>query len=565
MGVRRRSAVAAATAAVLGASLSVPLAGVPASAVSTDQSYWIPAGKTIRVNGHGYGHGHGMSQHGAQGAALAGLSYREIADFYYPGTTWGEVRGRVRVVVTADTSDDVVVSPAEGLAVRDLADGSTHVLPVGGGVSRWRIIAGANGSIVQMLTGGQWSRLRVRWNRALTGDAEFFAATPITLWTPSGARTYRGTLRSAGPVPGGATRDTVNVVRMDQYVMGVVPYEMPASWHAEAVRAQAVAARTYATWSRAQNPHRYYQICDTTACQVYSGTGGEDARSNAAVKATARRILLHQGRPAFTQFSASSGGWTAAGSVPYLTAKQDPYDGWSGNYNHSWSTTVDAGVLERKYPSLGRLERIRVTTRDGNGDWQGRVRVMVLDGSAGDVTISGDAFRWTFGLKSNWFSIAPTPIMSRWARIGGVESPLGAARRGEIAVAAGVAQEFQRGQMFHSRATGARELFGPILRTYRALGGPSSALGFPRTPVRARGTNRLAHFESGGIYHRRTAAPVAVMGAIDARFRAEGALRSGLGWPTKGNYSVPGGQRADFENGSILYKRRTDSTQVIRH
>ena len=142
--------------------------------------------------------------------------------------------------------------------------------------------------------------------------------------TPSGNRTYRGALRSATPVPGGTARDTVNVLTMDDYVRGVIPTEMPASWQPEAVKAQAVAARTYATWSRSQYPTRYYQICDTSYCQVYGGLGAEDARSNAAVTATARQILTYDGKPAFTQFSSSSGGWTSAGSVPYLAAKRRP-------------------------------------------------------------------------------------------------------------------------------------------------------------------------------------------------------------------------------------------------
>ena len=81
----------------------------------------------------------------------------------------------------------------------------------------------------------------------------------------------------------------MNVLSMDDYVRGVIPREMPASWQPEAVKAQAVAARTYATWSRDQYPSRYYQICDTSYCQVYGGQGAEDPRSNDAVTATAAR------------------------------------------------------------------------------------------------------------------------------------------------------------------------------------------------------------------------------------------------------------------------------------
>jgi len=185
----------------------------------------------------------------------------------------------------------------------------------------------------------------------------------------------------------------------------VIPREMPASWQPEAVKAQAVAARTYATWSRDQFPSRYYQICDTSYCQVYGGAGAEDPRSNAAVTATANQILTFDGKPAFAQFSSSSGGWTSAGSVPYLAAKADPYDDYDGNPVHAWTTELGAAKIERAYPAVGTLQGIQVTRRDGNGDWKGRVWTLVLQGSKNDVTVSGDAFRARFGLRSSWFTV----------------------------------------------------------------------------------------------------------------------------------------------------------------
>ncbi|CAN5162474.1 hypothetical protein BH18ACT9_BH18ACT9_09670 [soil metagenome] len=387
---------------MVSATLVVPVA--PAQAVPTDQSYPVPASKRLVVRGHGYGHGHGMSQYGAYGAARKGLTHREILDFYYPGTRWGEVTGKVRVLITADTTSDVVVSPAAGLTVRDLGTATTYPLPAIAGVKRWRLNVDDGRTVVGYLT-DSWRRYAPGGRASLAGDGQFNAAGPLTLWTPSGARSYRGILRAASPSSGSPDRDTVNVLSMDSYVKGVIPYEMPASWPREAVRSQAVAARTYASWSRAQAPSRYYQICDTTSCQVYGGVGGEDPRSNAAVNATARQILTYAGKAAFTQFSSSSGGWTSAGSVPYLVAKPDPYDDHDANPVHDWSMTVDAGRLERAYPAIGVLNRIRVVSRDGNGEWRGRVWSMVLDGSKADRTMSGDSFRWFFGLRSNWFTI----------------------------------------------------------------------------------------------------------------------------------------------------------------
>ena len=376
---------------------------LPAGAVEVSQSYAVA--RTVVLSGHGFGHGHGMSQYGAQGAAKQGLTYKQIIDFYYPSTTWSQVTGKVRVLISADTTADVVVAAVPGLRLRDIDAAKTYTLPTPNGVKRWRIAVGAgNKSVVDYLT-GSWHRWKPGGRAALAGDGQFGAPTPMTLFTPAGTRSYRGSLRSASPVKGGKARDTVNVLSMDDYVRGVIPREMPASWQPEAVKAQAVAARTYATWSRDQFPSRYYQICDTSYCQVYGGAGAEDPRSNAAVTATANQILTFDGKPAFAQFSSSSGGWTSAGSVPYLAAKADPYDDYDGNPVHAWSTELGAAKIERAYPALGTLQGIQVTRRDGNGDWKGRVWTLVLDGTKNDVTVSGDAFRARFGLRSSWFTV----------------------------------------------------------------------------------------------------------------------------------------------------------------
>lgn len=376
---------------------------LPAGAVEVNQSYAVA--RTVVLSGHGFGHGHGMSQYGAQGAAKQGLTYKQIIDFYYPSTTWSQVTGKVRVLISADTTADVVVAALPGLRLRDIDGAKTYTLPTPKGVKRWRIAVGSgNKSVVDYLT-GSWHRWKPGGRAALAGDGQFGAPTPMTLFTPAGARSYRGSLRSASPVKGGKARDTVNVLSMDDYVRGVIPREMPASWQPEAVKAQAVAARTYATWSRDQFPTRYYQICDTSYCQVYGGAGAEDPRSNAAVTATANQILTFDGKPAFAQFSSSSGGWTSAGSVPYLAAKADPYDDYDGNPVHAWSTEVGAAKIERAYPGVGTLKGIDVTRRDGNGDWKGRVWTLVLEGTKNDVTVSGDAFRARLGLRSSWFTV----------------------------------------------------------------------------------------------------------------------------------------------------------------
>lgn len=370
-----------------------PVTG-PAGAAASPDSWRVPAHATIELRGHGYGHGHGMSQYGAEGAAREGLGYREIADFYYPGTTWGEARGRVTVLVSADTTDDLVVLARSGLTVRDTAGGDPVTLP-DNGARRWRVAVAPNGAT-------RVAYLRRGWHGfvELEGDGEFYAGgAPVTLVTPAGETSYRGRLVSASA---GSGHETVNDVTLENYIKGVVPLEMPATWSPAAVRAQAVAARTYAAYGRDHPQAGDYQLCDTTSCQVYGGYDAEHPASNAAVDATRGRVLLADGEPAFTQFASSSGGWTSAGSVPYLPAREDPYDDWSGNPVHSWSVRLTDDVLERAYPAIGDLSRIVVVRRDGNGAWGGRLVTLRLSGSKGAVTVSGDAFRSALGLRSTW-------------------------------------------------------------------------------------------------------------------------------------------------------------------
>ncbi len=397
----RRTAVAAALAGLAAVTVTgLAHADAPAQAPAIR----IPDRATITVNGHGYGHGHGLSQYGAEGAARKGLSGAEIVRFYYPHTKAGTAKGPVRVHLTADTDDNTTVVARSGLKVRNLDNGSTAAVPTKGAAgkaSRWRLSPGAGGAT-------KVSYLHSGWHlwRTLRGDAEFRAGGPLKLVVASSVVTYRGTLQLR-TLPGtpAKQRVTVNRVPLDDYVRGVIPREMPALWHQAALRAQAIAARTYAAFEVADSTNHVYQLCDTTSCQVYGGMSAEASSTNEATRATAGQIRTYRGAPAFTQFSASSGGWTSDGGKPYLPAQRDPYDGWPGNGVHTWSTTVTSGAIEKAWRSLGNLTGITVTKRDGHGQWNGRVVSMTLHGSNNDVDLSGDAFRLGLGLRSTWFSL----------------------------------------------------------------------------------------------------------------------------------------------------------------
>jgi stage II sporulation protein D len=551
-------------AATLGAGALTLASGQPAAA---DQTYWVPVTGSLTIDGHGFGHGHGMSQYGAQGAALDQVKYRDILAFYYPKTTLGEVKGRIRVLLSVDTTSDVKVSPAKGLSVRDLGTHRTFTLPTHSAIDRWRLVPNSdNDTAVQLHRGGAWTRYRI-----LHGDGEFFADRPIKLWVPSGdaevAKTYRGRLRSASPYSGATFRDTVNVLSLDDYVQGVIPPEMPPSWKPAALRAQAVAARTFAAYERALSRDRYYQICDNTFCQVYAGKSVEAESTNKAVDATAHEILRYAKKPALTQFSSSSGGWTSDGGLPYLPAQRDPYDDWSGNLVHSWQANISVSRLESLLPQLGKLKAVRVTQRDGDGAWGGRIIQMVLVGRDSSIPMSGDDFRSTFGLRSSWFRIEPTPIIARWNRIGGPESVLGKVKSAEFGVGKdGAAQLFAHGRIYWSPRTPARELYGDILARYRKLGGPDSVLGYPVSNTRrAHDGGHRTVFQRGKIFWSKPFGAREVYGKILAKYEALGQAAGQLGYPATGVFSVKAGKRVKFQHGSLTYVRATGKVVVNLH
>ena len=301
------------TLLALAASAALVLTAVPAadaSPASRKSEVWaITPASTIAVDGHGYGHGRGMSQYGSEGAARAGLTSAQIMDFYYPGTTAGQLGGQVKVWISADRDNAVTVVARPGLKVRDLVTKQKTVLP-DNGATKWRLTAGAGMRTVVSFFKQRW----VKW-RTVKGDAELSAGgQPITLILPTGKVAYRGALASRAPKPGKAKRVTVNRLPLDSYLKGVVPRETFTSWSPAALESQAIAARTYAAFERADPASKVYQICDTTSCQVYGGFTAEYASTNTAIEATAGQVRLDAaGQPAFTQFSSSNGGFTRRG------------------------------------------------------------------------------------------------------------------------------------------------------------------------------------------------------------------------------------------------------------
>jgi stage II sporulation protein D len=357
------------------------------------------------ITGRGYGHGRGMSQYGAQGAALAGQTAKQILDFYYPGTAIGKATGNIRVRLTADTTDGVRVASANNLKLRDLKTGTVYTLPKASTRNQWSIDPhGEHGTRVSSFDAKK--RTWTLW-RTLKGMAQFEGPVVIALVLPNGSSAgYRGILRAADTA--GAHLDTINALSLEAYLRGVVPREASVSWRPAALQAQAVAARTYATYYRKRAGNRASDLCDTIACQVYGGYGSEKPSTNTAIAATAGQIRLYRNTPIIAEFSSSNGGATAAGGAPYQLVKVDGWDAYPNNRNPnvSWSVTRTSAQLQAAF-GVGALRSLKVTGRTGVGPTGGRVLSVEAVGAAGKKLFSGDQVRAKLGLRSAWFTFVP--------------------------------------------------------------------------------------------------------------------------------------------------------------
>jgi stage II sporulation protein D len=398
----RRLLSGAVAVAVVGT--SAVLTTIPARA---DSAVAARSG-SFTIRGAGWGHGWGMSQYGAYGAARKGVSWKQILAFYYRGTRLSKMPSgtKIKVWIAADNDNSLRVLPARGLAVRDTA-GHSYTVPTGAKYTSWRISRSGTGYRLSYRTS---SGSYVTKSPGLTSGTWSFSTGSkiVKVVLPNGSvRSYRG---SVALIKRGTGGRTINNVLLEDYLKGVVPAEMPTSWAANAVRAQAVAARSYAVRLQKFAGHSGYDICDTTACQVYGGMGRETSGGNAAVKTTAGTIVTYRGVVALTQYSPSNGGHTARGDYLYLAAHADPYDGVIKS--QAWTRTLSASSIRRAWPSVGTVKQLQITSRDGAGAWGGRVKAIKIIGSSRTTTVSGTTFQHMFGMRSSLYMVAGSKTSS---------------------------------------------------------------------------------------------------------------------------------------------------------
>jgi stage II sporulation protein D len=354
------------------------VAGSAAHARSTAQPL-PPGAATFVVTGHGWGHGVGLSQWGAYGYAQKGFDYEKIVLHYFPGTELGDAPvSRVRVLLTTGAKTLSVNSTAD-FKVRD-GSGVVHTLPAGA------------------------YPLTTALKLPVEGKAKAGALPGPLLFQPGSAalalkHRYRGSIQV--DVNEGKLR-AINMVGLEQYLYGVVPSEMPYTWHTEALKAQAIAARSYALATRRTGA---FDLYPDTRSQVYLGIEHEKASTNAAVNATAGQVVLYDGQVAKTFFFSSSGGRTASAEdvwgepVPYLLSVPDPYDSISPH--HDWGPFVFTGTRLAKMMKM----KGQVVDLQPELNSSGRIKVLNVIGTKGTIAVPGTVLRAKMGLRSTWFTV----------------------------------------------------------------------------------------------------------------------------------------------------------------
>lgn len=227
---------------------------------------------------------------------------------------------------------------------------------------------------------------------------------------------YRGSLRLTSD---GVRLQVLNQLSLEDYVKGVLPSEMSPGWHEEALKAQAVAARTFAMYNRSNGGHKAsgYDLCSSSHCQVYSGMAAETEATSSAVDATRGQVMYYEHQVIYAAFHSSSGGATENSEEvwgtyqPYLCSVTD--DDSKSPY-HDWTARFTVAQVEKQLASsgkgVGKLQAISLTPLSSSGSVTGRTASgraygVKFSGSSGTVTITGEQARTIFGLKSAMFNI----------------------------------------------------------------------------------------------------------------------------------------------------------------
>ncbi len=470
-------------------------------------------GGAFTFYGSGYGHGLGLSQWGAYGLARAGWSYGRILTHFYSGTkvtTPAAPVKKVRIELTYDRTTvhltPSVVPVKLSLGAPGSAGTKVARIPIG---ATWTVNSVRRGYAVRdgagKLIGGKvWGGPRTNLYATYADrGGRVFVPEADAIWH-QGFSYARGYLEFNQYRCGarGCLERVILPIAFEQYLLGIG--EMPSSWPSAALRAQAVAARTYATYSVKHYGQRASCNChltDGANDQTYVGfskeKGAAGKRWTHAVRATSGRVVTYRGNLIQSFFAASDGGYSEniedawhggnpAYAIPYLRGVCDPGEYTSANpwtdWRYSFSASQLTGRLAPYTSGVGTVSGFPKITRGVSG----RVIEATVRGSGGTDRVSGSQLRAALGLPDDriWINRNRNIVGAVRSKYDSVMCRPGLPTTPVLSIAGGSRQRFQSGGIY--RNTGADVtvwLRGPIDHEYLGVGGATGRLGLPTTDV----------------------------------------------------------------------------------
>lgn len=311
----------------------------------------------------------------------------------------GQAAPQIIRAAIAQNQHSVEVTAPEGAAFQ--VDGRKSVLPASPKQSRMILAAELNG---------------------FSFCSTHIGATTLIFQAPDNGtievnrKLYRGAVLIQHAL-NGASFHVINILPLEQYLCGVVPQEMPASWPKEALKAQAIAARSFALALRAENRQNSYDV--PVGGQAYGGYAAEQAATNQAVNETAGVVLTYNGECIPGYYYSASGGYTESSETvwgadrPYLQAVPDvetksPLEKWEKFFVPE---ELDKRLVQAGF-SIGKLESIQLSVlkkppvNESDRGVSGRVKQVRFIGAAGEINIDGNRLRQLLQLPSTFFDIS---------------------------------------------------------------------------------------------------------------------------------------------------------------
>lgn len=352
------------------------------------------------ISGRGYGHGIGLSQWGARGMALQGSNYQDILAHYYQGSTvqsnTPERPIRAAVALSQNTAK---VTPGAAYRLIDLV--SNEILAEGEANDEW-----------SFSTDG--TKIKAELNNTSFSSTQFLLESDTHLTLNNQKKYHEAFIIRTN---NRQTFDVINQLDLENYLLGVISKEIPASFPEEAIKAQAVASRSYARHRMKQNAAKSFDVYPSEISQVYAGINGETAAGTAAVNATKYQVAAYNGEIIEALFFSNSGGHTESNEnvwnsapIPYLRGVPDEYSGYqadpvSSRYGIWWSKAYTREQLSQLF-KVGNVLDIQVSEAYPSG----RPAKIKVTGSENTAYYTANEFRKLLDpngniFRSSWFMI----------------------------------------------------------------------------------------------------------------------------------------------------------------